>query len=441
MTSDRVVSQPETADYRWLVSPEGDRWLKTAKSAAEEQGASLTQLASRLRRDLPPQRVHLLLEQVELRDKARQKFSQPEQMFFSRLGLEQATDQWVAAYKASRFPQGQPTADLCCGIGGDTLAVAQRGPLWAVDRNPIAVILAQANLQAILGSDASLGAEGSNSRSEKHAVKFDVLDVADAAELMGGVAAWHIDPDRRPAGRRTTKIELHDPGPEVLARLISTCPHAAVKLAPAADLVEPWWAEAELEWISRGRQCRQLVAWFGNLAQHPGLCRATVIRSTTSDSQDRPSATIAIIVATIIGEPNLELSLAPQIGRYLFEPDAAVLAAKLEGALAAQHDLAAITPGVAYFTADRPIESAAVDCFEVLEVMPYRTKTLRQWLIQRGVDRLEVKKRGVPLDPAEVRRELLVGNRDKDAFTEEITLLLTRIAGQITAIFARRAPK
>ena len=63
-------------------------------------------------------------------------------MFFTRLGLEQATDAWVARYKATRFPAGQLLADLCCGIGGDLMALSERGPTRGVDRDPVAAICA-----------------------------------------------------------------------------------------------------------------------------------------------------------------------------------------------------------------------------------------------------------------------------------------------------------
>ena len=45
--------------------------------------------------------------------------------FFTPVGWEQATDELIAAYKASRFPADGPVADLCCGIGGDLLVLAR----------------------------------------------------------------------------------------------------------------------------------------------------------------------------------------------------------------------------------------------------------------------------------------------------------------------------
>jgi THUMP domain-containing protein len=428
----KVESAAVVADYEWLVGHDGARWLETAKSAALEQ-KSLANLATRLRQELPPERVHLVLEQLDLRQRAKEKFGAAERMFFTRVALEQATDQWVAAYKASRFPTGEPVADLCCGIGGDLLALAGRGPVWAIDRNRANIVLALANLQAALGDNATPKLEEMAFCHGDYRVRFDAIDV-EKMTGVGGLTAWHIDPDRRPAGKRTTKLEWSDPGSDVLTRLIANCPNGAIKLAPAADLEETWWGDAELEWIGRGRQCRQLVAWFGSLAKQPGKRRATAIQSAATSPNNIGADSNAIATTTFSGEPDVEPEYAEQIGRYIFEPDAAVLAAKLEGALARQHGLMAITPGVAYFTADRPVGDALLDCFEVLEVMPYRTKVIRQWLTQRGIGRLEVKKRGVPLDPAEVRRELLGSHHSG----EEVTLLLARVSGKVAAIFARR---
>jgi hypothetical protein len=116
----------------------------------------------------------------------------------------------------------------------------------------------------------------------------------------------------------------------------------------------------------------------------------------------------------------------------LFEPDPAVLAAKLTGALAAEHGLSAVVSGVAYLIADRAVNHAAMECFEVIEVMPYRPKALKAWLTARGLGRIEIKKRGLRLDPDEIRSELQVPG---DA---EATVMLAPIAERTTAIVARR---
>ena len=111
-----------THDHEWLVSEAARPWLELAAAC---QGATL-QLASRLRKDLTVERARLVVQQAELRRRATEKFILADRMFFTPIGLQQSTDQWIAAYKAGRLAEwvasGGELADLCCGIGGDLLA-------------------------------------------------------------------------------------------------------------------------------------------------------------------------------------------------------------------------------------------------------------------------------------------------------------------------------
>jgi len=393
-------------DYRWLTSSAAEPWLNSMRDGQ----LSLTAQASALRRELSSARTHLVLELTALRDRARAKFSRASEMFFTPLGLEQATDEIVAAYKARRFHGRETIYDLCSGVGGDLLALAAVGQTTAFDRDPITSILATANGRMFFERQA---ADNRVSPPTCHARDVEQLDLEECS-------AWHIDPDRRSTGRRTTRVDLYSPATDAIERLLACNPHAAIKLAPAAQFPEDWPQRAELEWISRGRECRQLVAWFGELAHDAGRRRATVLGDGTRAPR------------SIIG--SLELSpprIAP-IGRYLFEPDAAVLAADLGPALAAEHALEAISTGVAYWTGDAPVTDPALACFEVLEVLPFRLKAVAGMLRTRNIGQLEIKKRGIALAPAELRRQLkLKGD-------ESATLLLAPIAKRVTAVLARR---
>ena len=329
------------------------------------------------------------------------KFASPGRMFFTRKGLEQATDQWVAACKASRFPAEGSLADLCCGVGGDLLALAQRSQAVGVERDPIVAILAEANLQA-------LGLNGK-------------VVVGDAAQFVAtDFAAWHVDPDRRPSGRRTTHPELHDPPTSLLEGHLARSDRAAFKLAPATDMPDRWAADAELEWISRDRQCRQLVAWFGPLARNIGRC-ATILRPDSAEP-----------VRSLAGDASTRAPLASQIGRYVFDPDPAVVAAGLVGSLAAEHGLCAWDPAVAYLTGDSPISDGAMSGFEVTDVLPFDLRRLKRLLADRGVGQLEIKKRAVSQEPDAIRRQLRLQG------SEAAVLLIAPHAGSIKAVLARR---
>jgi hypothetical protein len=398
-------------DHQWLISDAAGKWLATAAC-----GEPTLRLAARLRKDLTAERVHLVLEQVALRRRAMQKFTLATQMFFTAKGLEQATDEWVAGYKAERLAtrtgswsaKARGLADLCCGIGGDLLTIGSRGPVIGVDRDPVAAMFAEANIAAWRAAGRTVQAE---------------VQVGDVETFRAGeLSAWHLDPDRRPGGRRTTQIVAHQPGPEVIEQLLAACPAGAIKLAPAAELPDDWTSRAGLEWISRDGECRQLVAWFGDLADKPGRRSATVLATGATNHAPR----------TVFGEPGATIPLASRVGRFVFEPDAAVLAAKLTGALAAEHGLAEIARGIAYLTGETTINDPALACFEVLDVLPLRAKILNDWLAGRGIGRLEIKKRGVDVEPDELRRQLQV------AGDNAATLIVTRIEGRRLVIAARR---
>ena len=410
----------ELAESEWLTGDEA----RTLLNELAAEPAELHTLVARLRDRFTPSQTHLLLQQVELRRRATAKFTHAARMYFTRLGLEQATDEWIARYKASRFQQPkragasppppitsaptnptappnnrQPTiADLCCGIGGDLLALAKVGTAIGIDQNPIAAHFATANTGA----------------------PVHTIDVADFD--FNGIDAWHIDPDRRPTGRRTTSLDWCEPNLETIEQLLARCPNAAIKLAPGAKPPADWSERCELEWISRDRECKQLVAWHGNIAHTPNQHRATILLPAARGLAPR----------TIQGSPNQPTRIAPHPDRYIFDVDPVVTAARLTGVLAAEHELKALAAGPTYLTGSQPITDPALACFEVDEVLPLRVRNLAQLLKARGIGQLEIKKRGVEMDPEKLRRDLKLQGPNA------ATLLITPIADRPTAILAHR---
>lgn len=396
-----MTNPAEIADYEWLTGEEAAEVLRDLSGRNEPVHILTTQL----RKWHSAERVHLLLEQRELRGRARAKFARADEMFFSRVGLEQATDEWVARYKAQRFAASASAgaiSDLCCGIGGDLLALCEVGRTVAVERDPVASCFAAANVRAV-------------GRFEN--VSMAIADVDDFD--LTNSAAWHLDPDRRPQGNRTKTLDWSSPSTERIDRFLVASPHAAIKLAPAAE-VPPRWSECcELEWISRDRECRQLVAWHGALTRLQGKRQATVLSAD------------GITSASFAGESNVEPSYSP-VDQYLFEPDPAVLAAHLVGAIAERHGLSAVSAGIAYLTGPQAVASPLLSCFAVEEVLPLSLRRIEKVLRERLIGRLEIKKRGVEHDPHRVRRQLrLEGNN-------EATLLLTKLNGKHAAILAHR---
>lgn len=390
------------ADEPWLTGPDAEPYLAEAAAALDDELALLT----RLRKKLTADRARLVVEQATLRRRAAGKFSHAEKMFFTPVGLEQATDEVTADYKATRFPADQPLLDLCCGLGGDLLSLAKRAPTIGIDRSSLATSRAAANCRSyeVLFGPAFRGS---------------VQQTEAAPQQVADHAAWHIDPDRRPAGKRTTRVELHEPSVEVLSAMLAINANAAVKLAPAAELPLDWIERCEAEWISRRGECKQLVAWFGTLAGNVGRRRATVLSDGESPS--------------LVGQPHEETPTVEKLARFLYDPDAAVLAADLLGTLTQKYQIAAVHPGSVYLTGDSTQLAGLAQTWEILDEMPFDVRRVRNWLAERRVGRLEIKKRGLDVDVEKLRRELQLSG---DA---ALGLILVRRGDRVSAVLARRA--
>jgi len=83
-------------------------------------------------------------------------------------------------------------------------------------------------------------------------------------------------------------------------------------------------------------------------------------------------------------------------------------------------------------TGPEPIYSPLVQCFRVRESVLYSTKNVQALIHGADLGTLEIKKRGIDVDPAALRTTLPLEG------TGTATLILTRIAGIKTAILADR---
>jgi SAM-dependent methyltransferase len=394
-----LVSQPEISidDLAWLASTEGERAIIAARDSSRPLHLELASL----RKSFGAARASLAISQVELRKRAAKKFGDwSEQLLWTEQLLEQATDREIAAYKATRLPEGGKIFDLCCGAGGDLFSLGARGQVTGFDRSAIALFLAQENARRL-------------------GLNVETVCADAQAAAIGDVDAWHIDPDRRASTARTSQLEFASPDAQTICAMLSANPNAAIKTAPADRQCELASPETEMEWIGSRGECRQLVIWSGNLAQHTGQRVATL-----AEHSGHP----------IIGIPHEPIEYAESIGPFLHEPHNAVLGAELENTLANSQGGKRIDPKAAYFTSETMSTHPALESYRVLETLPFDLKTLKQWIRARNIGIVEIKKRGVLVDPAKLRKQLSLSG-DNTA-----TLLLTPHHGRVLALIASRTP-
>jgi hypothetical protein len=344
---------------------------KALHAAMSEEDPESLAAASRMRGRYGPGLAAVALNQATLRRQARAKFGDvAAEMFFTRTGLEQATRPEVADHHASRFVQAgiRRVIDLCCGIGSDAMAFARAGlEVVAVDIDPVTAAVAQANLRGraeVIGGDASEIAE----------------------QLITPGVGVFCDPSRRTDRGRVWRVEDFAPPWSFVTGLLDGTHTAGVKLGPALPhLLIPERVEAE--WITHRAETVEVALWAGP-GSGPGRRYALVM----------PSARLAASGASPLPVRGL--------GRYLYEPAGAVIRAGAIAELGAQLGAGLVDPQVAYLTSDQLCSTPFATAFEVHDQLPFHVKALRRWVNQAQIGVLEIKKRGIDVDPADLRRRL-----------------------------------
>ncbi|MFI6021908.1 methyltransferase domain-containing protein [Streptomyces sp. NPDC051287] len=386
-----------------LLTPEGRALLAEVRGTAP---ADELAVATRLRREHPAELVSAALSQARLRQRAAAKFGEADadRMFFTPNGVEQSTRASVAAYRAQslRALGVRTVADLCCGIGGDAIALARAGiRVLAVDRDPATAAAARANA-------AALGLDGLVEVREADVTEVDT----------SGCDAVFVDPARRGGRGRIFDPEAYSPPLSWAIEAARGAPCGVLKVAPGIPH-EAIPADAEAEWISDGGDVKEATVWFGARVT-PGARRAVLLPS---------EAGVWASPDTMLPNPAVR-----PVGRYLYEPDGAVIRAHLVAEVAADLDGGLIDPTIAYITADERHATPYASAYEITDQLPFNVKKLRALLRERGVGTLTVKKRGSAVEPEELRRKV------KPQGPHAATVFLTRVAGAPTMLVGAPAP-
>lgn len=350
-----------------LHTPAGAAAL--AAAMREEDPGSLA-AASRLRATASPELAAEALAQASLRRRARTKFGdRARSLFFTADGLEQATRPVVARWRAERLREEGITrvVDLGCGIGADSLACLELGlDVVAVELDPLTAQHARANLEGarVIQGDA----------------------VALAPELLAGAGpetCVFVDPARRTERGRTWDVAAFTPPWSFVMELLAGPHSTVVKLGPGVprNLLP---GELEALWVADGYDVVECSLW-----RTP---QATAGR-----------AALLLPQGLRVESAGRELDVAPP-GRYLTEANGAITRAGALDALAEGTWL--LDAEVAYLSSGEPVTHPGATCFEVLEELPFNPKVLKAWVREHRVGTLEIKKRAVDVDPAQLRKRL-----------------------------------
>lgn len=284
-------------------------------------------------------------------------------MLFDREGLEMATHERVSAYHASLFPKRVKVLDLCCGVGGDLIALAGRGPATGVELSAERAELTRHNVAV-------------------YELEAEVIE-RDALQEAGAYA--FADPARRQGGTRTLDPRDFSPDPEVLARAFASARLFGMKLSPLLKdaYLEALATDGRLEFISFGGECREALVWLGSEVGTKGRFAVHV------ESGLR-----------LMAGPPPNNATSPEA--WVFEADPASIRAHALNHWAL--DALGETPG--YLTGPEQVRNPWLKAYRVLTTIRGDIKEVQQALAQHQAALPEIKQRGAEVDPSALRKRL-----------------------------------
>ena len=391
-----------------ILTPEGWELLASLGPYREDDAFRLT--AELRKAGHSPELVSAVLTQSRLRTKAEAKFGEfARQMIFTQAGLEQATRLTVAARHAQRFVEAGVghVADLGCGLGADAMALASMDlVVTAVEMDETTAACATMNLIPFRNATV---------------VHSDAMSVS----LEGVDGVW-LDPARRTTSTSGTKRiwdpEDFSPPLSFVESLAGSGRAVGVKMGPGMphDSVP---ARCEAQWVSVAGDVTEVALWF-NAVRRPGVRRAALVLG-------------ALGAAELTSGEDFDGGPAAPVGPaegYLYEPDGAVIRAGLVADVALQLGGHLVDEHIAYICAPELHDTPFAKAYKVLDVMPFNVKALKSWVKDQGIGVLDIKKRGMPVTPEELRKQLLPGGSAKHKGKKSATLVLTRIGEDRVAI-------
>lgn len=364
------MDRSDSERWLYLSTPEASPLVRAVEEISSPPSANAI---ATLRRTFDQEDVRFAIDLVGARKLGAGKFPNRPHLLCDRQGIEQASSEQTAVWKARRF-EAQPVLDLCCGIGGDAMALAARGPTVGVDRSPARAMMCHVNA-------------GIETRTE------DVMDVVLDAPLV------HIDPARRDevSGTRRWALEALEPSVSSIASIVNAVEGGAIKLGPGLGRDEALpFGDTTLEFLAEGGSIVQAVVWFGALA-------------TAGRSRRASDAATGI---SIEGEPQRP-EYGSTIGRFLLTPHVAIERAELLPQAIGSLDARELAPGLGLLSCDEPSTTPWFSCFKIDAVMPPRLTKIKAWLREHDAGRVVIRTRDHAID-ADTWTRSLQGSGETD---------------------------
>lgn len=336
----------------------------------------------------------LALRQIEARQLLRKKVpswaDNPELLFPAKLSLEQCSSEATALYKASLM-HGVSFADLTGGLGIDCFFISQNFEHCDyVELNPELCALAKHNFGILSASEREIAIAQCGAEDYlRHCAPLDGL---------------FIDPARRDTyGRKVVSVADCTPNVvELQDLMLDKAQRVMVKLSPMLDIslaLKELKHVKEVHVVAVGNECKELLF----IMEH-GFVGDPVFTCVNLQSNQPP------VAFTQEEEKAAGLRLAIEVGRYLYEPNAAVMKGGCYRLLTERYGVEKFHRNSHLYTSGPLVPDFPGRVFEVEDWEVFGKKARR---ILEGLEKASIAVRNFPMSVAELRKRLKIQDGDQ----------------------------
>ncbi|MDR0574096.1 MAG: SAM-dependent methyltransferase [Tannerella sp.] len=351
--------------------------------------------------------VKAAVGQIKARNRIKDKIPSwyhDDRLFFpSILATEQCSSEITALYKRRFVRNDDRLCDLTGGLGVDAYFFSQKVKrVTYVEQNGAYCDAARYNLNLLGVSNVCV--------VNCDAVEFVTGNYGHIADIN----VFYMDPARRGAGnRRMFAISDCEPDLTKIWTLLQGRYKVIVKLSPMLDLTQllKQLPEArEVHIVSVKNDCKELLIIAGGLPPESG---------STDLPDKKPDPEIICINYTADGmeqsfrfhlsdERSAVVSLAGNMGRYLYEPNSSVLKAGAYKSAALRYGVEKLHASSHLYTSDHPIPSFSGRIFEIAEIIPFSSRTCKT--LASDIPRANISVRNFPLPADELRKRMRIAD-------------------------------
>ena len=333
--------------------------------------------------------MSMALQQIFGRQKAKEKlpdwYATEGILYPKKVSMEQCSSSQTADYKAS-LVGGSSFADLSGGFGVDTIALARKFEKgYYVEPQEELCELFQHNSKTL----------------EINNITIVQNTMENFIDQMVAVDVIYLDPSRRDVHGRKV-VALEDCVPNLLewkSVLLGKCNTLMVKLSPMIDLHQTLRALPEtyaVHVIAVNGECKEVVCMI-----HPKT--ATDIQMMAMDLRNDGNT---LFNTTLETERTAPLSIASQIGTYLYEPNAAVMKAGIFNSISQQFQIQKLEKNTNLFTSKELREDFPGRIFHIEAVHEFHPRKTAKELSQ--LESASIAVRNFPLSAEELRKTLKI---------------------------------